>query len=78
MLALQNQYEQRIENLEAELTTAKEAKESLEASYRQLKKDKVQNVCDSMQYMYTFNAMICVSCIQASYLGVNIYAGSYR
>ena len=44
MSALQSQYEQRIAKLEGELRGAQEAKESLEATYRQLKRDKTQNV----------------------------------
>ena len=41
MSALQSQYEQRIAKLESKLATAQE---SLEATYRQLKQDKTQNV----------------------------------
>ena len=46
MSALQSQYEQRIVKLESELRGALEAKESLEATYRQLKHDpgKTQDV----------------------------------
>ena len=46
MSALQLQYEQRIAKLDSELKGALEAKESLEAAYRQLKRDpgKTQDV----------------------------------
>ena len=52
--ALQSQYEQRIAKLESELRGAQEAKESLEATYRQLKQDKTQNVW-KVEHCYDFH-----------------------
>lgn len=64
MSALQSQYEQRIAKLESELRGALEAKESLEAAYRQLKYDpgKTQDVwmieycCDFQNESYNYIA----------------------
>ena len=59
MSALQSQYEQRIAKLESELKGALEAKESLEAAYRQLKRDPRQNTrCTDFEHSCDFTTEI--------------------